>query len=180
MLPCDCFKNAARQVRSKATPPQHSAQSHDPCHDERVVPHQNDDITPQFITVGPAGQLLFCSILRLPDPAVAAPSAPAVTDPVQAPEVQQPGTRPPRCSSRPPFSALPKGRTGLREDSTCADAVAAGPVRAAPCRSAGSCRDEHLPIASADIARERGRAKPGPLTLSRHRRVTRAPIDLES
>ena len=24
MLPCDCFKNAARQVRSKATPPQHS------------------------------------------------------------------------------------------------------------------------------------------------------------
>ena len=28
------------------------------------------------------------------------PSAPAVTDSVQAPEVQQPGTRPPRCSSR--------------------------------------------------------------------------------
>ena len=32
------------------------------------------------------------------------PSAPAVTHSVQAPEVQQPGTRPPRCSSRQPCS----------------------------------------------------------------------------
>lgn len=79
------------------------------------------------------------------------PSAPALTDSVRAPEVQQPGTRPPRCSSRPPFSAQPKGRKGLREDTRGADAVAAGPRRA-PCRSAGSCRAEHLPIASADIA----------------------------
>ena len=73
----------------------------------------------------------------------------------------------------------PTERKGLREDTRGADAVAAGPRRA-PCRSAGGCRAEHLTIASADIARERKRAKPGPLTLSRHRRLTRATIDLES
>ena len=72
------------------------------------------------------------------------PSAPAVTHSVQAPEVQQPGTRPPRCSSRPPSSAQPKGRKGLREDTRGADAVASGPRRA-PCTSARSCRAEHLP-----------------------------------
>ena len=48
-------------------------------------------------------------------------SAPAVTDSVQAPEVQQPGTRPPKCSSRPPFSNQPKGRKELREDTRGAD-----------------------------------------------------------
>ena len=47
---------------------------------------------------------------------LAQPSAPAVTDSEQDPEVQQPGTRPPRCSSRPPFSNQPEERKGLRED----------------------------------------------------------------
>ena len=57
------------------------------------------------------------------------PSAPAVPDSVQGPEVPQPGTRPPRCSSRRPFRPSPKthivpqGRKGL-------DAHAAGPHRA--------------------------------------------------
>ena len=96
-------------------------------------------------------QLLF---LRLAPPRSSLlsvqPSAPAVTDSVQAPEVQQPEARPPRCSSRPPLSIQPKGRKGLREDTRGPDAVAAGPRRA-PCRSAGSCRAEHLSIASADI-----------------------------
>ena len=49
------------------------------------------------------------------------PAAPAVTDSVLAPEVQQPGTRLPRCSSKPPFSAQPKGHQGLREDTRGAD-----------------------------------------------------------
>ena len=49
------------------------------------------------------------------------PAAPAVTDSVQAPEVQQPEARPPRCSSRPPLSIQPKGRKGLREDTSGAD-----------------------------------------------------------
>ena len=48
-------------------------------------------------------------------------SATAVTDSVQAPEVHQPGTRPPKCSSRPPFSNQPKGRKELREDTRGAD-----------------------------------------------------------
>ena len=64
-------------------------------------------------------------------------SAPAVTDSVQGPKVLHPGTRTPRCSSRRPFSAQPKGRKGLREDTRGADAVASGPRRA-PCTSAGA------------------------------------------
>ena len=62
------------------------------------------------------GQLLFSASSDSPDLLLAQPSAPAVTDSEQAPEVQQPGTRPPRCSSRPPFSNQPEGRKGLRED----------------------------------------------------------------
>ena len=70
------------------------------------------------------GQLLFSKASSDSPPLrllTAQPSAPAVTDSVQAPEVQQPGTRLPRCSSRPPFRAQPKGRKGLREDTRGAD-----------------------------------------------------------
>ena len=73
----------------------------------------------------------------------------------------------------------PKERKGLREDTRGADAAQRVLVvlRAEAPGAAGrsTCR-----IASADIAKERGRAKSGPLTLSRHRRLTRALIDLES
>ena len=78
------------------------------------------------------------------------PSALAVTDSVQGPEVLHPGTRTPRRSSRRPFSTQPNGRKGLHEDTRGADAVAAGPRRA-------SVKRQELPggapaIGSADIA----------------------------